>query len=126
MLTVNSQARYSNWGLKNMHFVGKFSREPRVWRERYWDYTSVFENTPKKLILKSISTLKVTTKAVGPFGTMLQKSWNHGKGTKLDHIPLNCRKWATKQVLKQSEHGRALTTEIQKNVHSFRRTMVDS
>ena len=42
------------------HFAGKFSRVPRVQeKKRCWGYVPVFQNTPEKLLLKSIFPSKV-------------------------------------------------------------------
>ena len=49
-------ARYSARDLNEFtHLAGKFNKGPQV----FWDYVLVFDNTPKKLILKSIVLLNV-------------------------------------------------------------------
>ena len=95
-------------------------------RERCWHYiVSVFENTPKNLMVQGSAqlehsshivkvgvettglhlnpwhTLKETTKTVGTFGTMPQEPWHPGKGTKPNCIiQLNCRKVRTSKSYK--------------------------
>ena len=62
VLTVNSQARYSNWGLKNLCILAQnVTGDLGSRRERYWGCISFFGYTPKQLILKSISPLEVAS-----------------------------------------------------------------
>ena len=100
-----------------MHFAGKFSRGPRVLERALLVVWSIFENTPKHLVVQGRMQLehsshivkvgveatclhfnpwrilKETTKLAGPFGTILQEPWHPGKGAKSDHvIQLNCGK----------------------------------
>ena len=97
-------------------------------REHCWSYVvSVFVNTPKNLMVQERAQLeqsghivkvgieaaclhlnpwcilKETTEPAGPFGTMSQKPWHPGKGTKPNHtIQLNCGRVRTRASYKRT------------------------
>ena len=53
-------ARYSAWSLKKLLILPEnIARDLGSRRERCWCYVCAFENTPEKLILKSIIPLNV-------------------------------------------------------------------
>ena len=109
--------RYSARDLKNLCILLENSAEGlKSRRERCWHYVvSVFENTPKHLVVQgrmqlehsshivkvgveatclhfnSWRILKETIEPAAPFGTMPQEPWHPGKGAKPDRvIQLNC------------------------------------
>ena len=121
-------------------------------RECCWCYVvSVFENTPKNLVVQGRTQLnhssqivmvgveatclhfnpwrilKETTEPAGPFETMPQEPWHPGKGAKPDHvIQLNCGEVRT--------HASYKTTRTWENFNNrganydppFRRAMSNS
>ena len=124
-----------------MHFAGKFSRGPRVLERVLLALCSIFENTPKHLVVQgrmqlehsshiikvSVKAtclhfnlwciLKETTEPAGPFGTMPQEPWHPGKGAKPDRIiQLNCGEVCT--------HASYKTTRTWENFNNWGTKMI--
>ena len=101
---------YSARYLKNLRILPENSAEDLgCKREHCWSYiVSVFENTPKSLVVRGRVQLEHSSyivkadvkatclhfnpfKSTGPFETMPHELWLPGKGAKPDHvIQLNC------------------------------------
>ena len=79
------------------------------------------------LTLQALMYIEANDPTRGAFETMPQEPWHPGEGTKLDRvILLNCGEVRTHAKLQNNKNMEEFQQLRNKNVHPFRRTMINS